>query len=121
MTAWSRLEVARVEHESPKVVIYRLKGTLKDSSEAYVFLARLRNETRAGIPSFVINLQEVDNITSAGVGILAACYSSAVNAGRRICLTDLARRADAVLAAVGLLKVMESFATEEDAVRSYSM
>lgn len=55
-------------------------------------------------------------MTSAGVGILAAAYTSSVNAGVRLVLAAIPRQARAVLEVLNMLAVIEHDESEEAAI-----
>ncbi len=120
MTHWNKLEVKWVEHGETPVTVYHLSGLLTNSPESYAFLDEVLGRVRKGHNRVVINLDQVGHITSAGVGILAACYTSANNAGGRFCLTRVPDRARAILNVVGLLSLVGECPTEEEAIRRVS-
>jgi anti-anti-sigma factor len=68
----------------------------------------------------VINLSGIEAVTSAGVGIIAAAYTSVTNASGRMCLAQVPERAHAILNIVGLLSVIGECAGEADAIARVS-
>ncbi|MCA9726276.1 MAG: STAS domain-containing protein [Candidatus Eisenbacteria bacterium] len=116
MTAWKKLESQRIDHEQPQAVVYRLSGVLTDTKEAFDLLDDLRKAIRDGSPLIVINLEKIDHLTSAGIGVLAAAYTSAKRDGSRICLTNVADRGRSLLELVGLWALIEHRDTEADAL-----
>jgi len=114
VTNWKKLEAGEAEQDG--VRIYRLHGVLTSSPEAYAFLDKVMDEVHRGDRRFVINLEHVDTLTSAGVGILAACYTSVTNGGGRIHLAQVPARARAILKVVHLLELLGDFPTETEAV-----
>jgi anti-anti-sigma factor len=117
MTHWKKLEVKWVEHGEAPVTVYHLSGLLTNSPESYAFLDELLDRVRKGHNRVVINLEQVGHITSAGVGILAACYTSVTNAGGKVCLSRVPERGRAILNVVGLLALVGECPTEEEAIR----
>ncbi len=117
MTDWKRLEVERIERTDAPVTVYRLRGVLTNTPESYGFLEGLQERVRKGKSRIVLNLEEVEHITSAGVGILGACYTSVSNAGGRICLTLVPARGRTILNVLKLFEFLPEFPAEEDAVR----
>ena len=120
MTNWKKLEVKWVEHGTVPVTVYHLSGTFTSSPEAYAFLDQLQERVRKGHTRVVIHLEGVEAVTSAGVGILAAGYTSVTNAGGKMCLAQVPDRARAILSIVGLLTVIGEGPGEEEAVRRVS-
>ena len=84
--------------------------------EGYAFLDDLRAQLRERPGAVIINLSRVEHVTSAGVGVLAAAYTSAVNAGARLILAAIPKQAEAVLGILRLLSVIEHDATEDGAL-----
>ena len=113
---WNKLEVECIEVGKPDVTIYRLSGGLTGSAESYQFLEDLRKQTRKHPSSVVINLEQVEHVSSAGVGILAACYTSATNADKRLCLSHVSNRVRMILDVVKISDVLCIFETEKEAV-----
>ena len=120
MTNWKKLEVSWVEHGDVPVTVYHLSGLFTSSPESYAFLDQFQERVRKGHNRVVINLHGVEAITSAGVGILAASYTSVTNAAGRMCLAQVPDRAHAILNVVGLLTVIGESASEEEAIRRVS-
>lgn len=120
MSQWKKLEVKWQEHGEPSVTVYRVSGFLTASPESYAFLDQLQERVRHGHARLVIDLAQTDAITSAGVGILAASFTSATRAGGRMTLTGVPERARAILNIVGLMAVIGECATEEEAIRRVS-
>jgi anti-anti-sigma factor len=113
---WAKFEATRSPHEGDGIVVYRLHGNLTDSREAYHFYEEFRKAVKEvpGLRYVIFSLEEIDHVTSAGVGILAACFTSVANCGGTLCLSGLSSRARAVLEIVGLLKVIEQRDSEEE-------
>lgn len=116
MTNWNKLEVERIEHRDPDAVIYRLSGVLTSSHECYEFLEDVQNSVRHAKKNVILVLKDVERITSAGVGILAACFTSTSNAEGKLVLADIPKPVELVLNVVRLLTVVEHHATEEEAL-----
>jgi len=71
----------RVEHEAPRVLVFRLSGKLHGSPRCFEFLEDVRDEVRDGRRSVVIDFAGLDMMNSTGVGIVAACYTSQESRG----------------------------------------
>jgi len=118
MRGYSKFKVVRDEEQAPGVLVYRLSGLLTSSHETYEFLEDLRRRLREEAPRAVLNLEGLERITSGGVGIIAACYTSAVNAGGRLVLAAVPKPVETILNIVHLLNVIESFPTEREALQA---
>ena len=117
MSPGARLGVERVQPEKPDTVIYRLSGRLTDTKESYAFLEEVRGEIKQGISFVLLNLEGIEYLSSAGVGILAACYTSAKNAGGRFGVAAASEGARKILEIVCLWDALERFASEDDALK----
>ncbi len=118
--SWVNFGVERIEHDTPRLLVYRLTGTLSDTKQAYEFLDDFRAQARKCVAPTVVDLKGVGHVTSCGVGILAACYTSAANAGCRMCLTGLSKRVRAVVNVIGLLKAVRDYPSESEAIQKRS-
>ena len=117
---WKKFGAERVDADASPVVIWHLAGLFTDCKESYSFLDAFREEMRSGNKPVVLDLTEIDHVTSCGAGILGACYCSATNAGRTMCLAGVAERAEAVLTVIGLSKVIKMFPSRETAILELS-
>lgn len=117
MSKWDKLHVERADRPQVGAIVFRLSGGLDSSPESYAFLESVQEAARAGSVRIVINLAQVNVMTSAGVGILAACFTSVTNAGGRMCLAGATGRASVILNVVRMLDVVSSAPTEDEAVR----
>jgi len=112
------LKYERIDKSSPHLTILRLSGDLTDARESYELLEEIRTLLSDGCPFVALNLAQVGFISSSGVGILAASYTSARNAEARLCIVGLSERGRILLEIVGLWGVIEHFESEEEAVAS---
>jgi anti-anti-sigma factor len=113
---WNKFGAERADSDDSPVVVWRLAGLFTDCKESYSFLDMFREEMRSGNRPVVLDLSEIDHVTSCGAGILGACYCSATNAGRTMCLAGVAERAEAVLTVIGLTKVIKMYPSREAAI-----
>ena len=116
MSSWKRLEIERIQHEDPKAVVYRLEGVLTDTKDCFGLLEMLRKDVKGGGSRVVIHLGKIEHITSAGVGILAACYLSANNAKSRLSISGASQQARSILQIVKLWDILDHYETEEEAL-----
>ena len=116
MGHWDKLTVERVERSETSATIYRLRGLLTNTAESYAFLEEFSQRVRKGEKRIVLNIEGVEHVTSAGVGILAACYTSVTNAGGKMTLALVPSRARVILNVLKLLELLGDHATEDEAV-----
>ena len=113
---WNKFAFERVESDVSPAVIWNLSGLFSDCRTSYGFLDAFREEVRDGDRPIVIDLSQVNHVTSCGAGILGACYCSATNAERKMCLAGAPERALMVLQIIGLAKVIDMYETREAAL-----
>jgi anti-anti-sigma factor len=114
MSKWEKLQVERIIPENPKVVVFRLSGALTSTRESYDLLEQVKDDTGSNYPQVVINLEQVTRITSAGVGILCACFTSILRSDGRFCLVGVSDRNRILMEIVGLWSKIDHFETEAD-------
>jgi anti-sigma B factor antagonist len=73
-----------------------------------------------GRTRIVVNLNEVDYMDSAGVGVLVGKFLSVRRTGGDIRLLHLSRRAQHVMDITRLLSVFQSFDNEQAAITSFT-
>lgn len=111
----THLTVSSDEPEGGAFKVYRLSGVLGESSYSFEFSDTLRAALKEGPPLVILNLQDLEYITSAGVGVIASSYTSAKNAGRNLVLACVPTKVRRVLDICGLLDVVQAFETEDEA------
>lgn len=111
------LTVERVHDEGAGAIVFRMSGVLGETQACYTFLDEVRKDVASFPPRIVVNLSGVQRMTSPGVGVLAACWSSAQNAGKKMCLAAVPKVALHVLMIAGLAGVIPVFPTEAEALR----
>jgi anti-anti-sigma factor len=112
------IEIVCHESSAPAATVYRLTGYLSSSAASYEVLEEVRRHVRKHPVPVVLNLEQVDHVTSTGIGILAACYTSVVNSGQRFGLACVPKRVRAILEVVRFLDVVPSYPTEDAAVEA---
>ncbi len=81
MARWKNLEIERIEHPDAKAVVFRLAGKLVGTKECYEFLEMVRDDVHVGNFHIILNLENIGRVSSPGIGIIAASYTSVTNAG----------------------------------------
>ena len=73
-----------IEHSDPWVIL-KLSGDLDAEAGPGVYL-RFQKELHQGQTNFLINLDGVELVDSAGLGVLVRCYRDARARGGTVCL-----------------------------------
>ena len=111
----SGLQVEHISRQDGKALVYRLRGVLGESSYSYEFLEELRRQVREGPSLIVLNLEGLDYITSSGVGVVAAAYTSAIRAKKGFALVGVKPPVQRVLDICGVFSNVDHFETEDEA------
>lgn len=117
MSNWDKLHMERADNAETGVIVIRLSGVLDSAPECYAFLSEVQELAHTGPVRVVIDLAHLTRLASAGVGILAACFTSITNAGGMMSLCAIPPRAGMVLKVVRLLDVVPNAADEAEAIR----
>ncbi len=110
------LEVKQERPDGLDAVIFRLVGKVTGTPECYEFLEEVRDAIHAGRRVILLDLERVDKMSSPGIGILAACYTSATHAGSRLGLVAVPEPVAALLRIVCLWDLLPRYATREEAL-----
>jgi anti-sigma B factor antagonist len=110
----------RVEHEAPRVLVFRLSGRLHGSPRCFEFLEDVREDVRAGHRNVVIDVAGLEKMNSTGVGIIAACYTSLKNAGGELALSGAVDRIRMLMEVVCLWDMIRHHDTEAEAVAGFA-
>ena len=111
----SHLSVEHITTQDGKCLIYRLSGVLGESSYSFEFGEELRQRLKDGPDRVILNLENLEYITSSGVGIIAASDTSAKNAEKVFVLSNVPKKVRRVLDICGILDVIAVHETEEQA------
>ncbi|MFH1842938.1 MAG: STAS domain-containing protein, partial [bacterium] len=95
-----------------------MTGLLTDTRDCYDLLEDIRDQIKRGYTGFVFNLENVGRVTSCGIGLLAACYTSVKNANGKLCFAAAPEIVRSVVTVVGLGDVFVMYPTEEEAIRA---
>ena len=108
------------EHRVGDVTVLKLGGRIvfgDGAGELRALLNDLIDEARL---KFLLDLREVTYIDSFGVGVIAAKFVSVRRKGGDVKLLSLSPRTHRVMKISGLLKIFQSFESEEDGLRSFA-
>jgi len=103
------------------VTVLRLGGRIvfgDGAPELRTHINDLLDEARL---KFLLDLRDVTYLDSFGVGVIAAKYVSVRRKGGDIRLLCLSPRTHQVMRISGLLKIFQTFESEEDGLRSFGI
>lgn len=100
------------------VVIVDMNGRLMVGEAQLNLRETIRRFIADGNSNFVLNLSEVSQIDSAGLGELVTTYTSVRNRDGKVALLGLSNRIKGLLQITKLLTVFDSFDDESSAVAS---
>ena len=107
-------KVDRVEVDG--AVVYRMSGVLGDAHQPHDF----HEEFLAQLPELptrvVFNLEGVENLYSAGIGIIANCFTEAKSAGKSMVLCCVPGHIQKILTLTGVMPILRSTDTEAEAL-----
>lgn len=102
------------------VTVLQLGGRIVFGDGAPELRARLNDLLDEARLKFLLDLREVTYIDSFGVGVIAAKFVSVRRKGGDMKLLRLSPRTYRVMTISGLLKIFQSFESEEDGVLSFA-
>jgi anti-sigma B factor antagonist len=102
------------------VTLLTLDGRIVLGEETVALREKVKGLLGEGKKKFVLDLRNVTQIDSSGLGALVAAHSSAKSAGATLRLCNLGSRTNELLQMTKLLTVFEVFNSETDAVRGFS-
>ena len=95
--------------------VLELHGSLTSNDDPGLRPA-VRLAIEQGARAIVVNLEDVSDIDSFGVAVLASSHMSAVNRGARLMISNLTRKLRHIFAITRLDTVFEIYETEADAI-----
>ena len=120
MSSTKNLEWERVIDEEHGALIYRLTGVMGETDGAFHLHDALREDLESaddGVPKrVVLDMANVEFLSSTGIGIVASCHTSAQNGGKVFVLSAVPRQAARVLDITGVGAIVPRYASEKDAI-----
>lgn len=98
-------------------VVVELKGKLTGGPEAESFRDLFKSLTAEGTSNVVINMKDVDWISSTGIGILMRGFKSVKEAGGQFILCHVGERTAQIFNVVRLPDIFTIVDTEEEAAK----
>ena len=114
------ISVDVIKDASPHAIVYRIHGIFGETSESYRFLDHLREEMKsaeyAERERVIFNLEDIEFLSSVGVGILASCYTTAKKANKSFVLAGVNEQASRVLDITGMSGLVPCYVSETEAL-----
>lgn len=110
-----RLKVKVLDH----VAVLILSGRLGDTELSSSLHNQVKNLIRKKMKKFIIDLEEVESISSHGLGVIIACQTSIANANCQLKLIKLKQPIEQFLKICGLGNFFEIYDSEEEALQSF--
>jgi anti-sigma B factor antagonist len=114
------MSITITERRVGDVTLLRVGGRVVFGDGAPELRARINDLLDEARLKFLLDLRDVTYIDSFGVGVIAAKYVSIRRKGGDMKLLCLSPRTHRVMRISGLLKIFESFESEEDGLRSFA-
>ena len=105
--------------ESGDVTILDLRGRLTIDGESELLSNRLRKLIASGVHNLLLNLADLTQVDSSGVGVIISMYVSLRDQGGDLKLLRPSGRVFEVLRVLHLLEIIPSFADETQALASF--
>lgn len=116
MTEASEFRYEKVEVPDKDAVVYRLRGVLSDTSLCYGFLEAFKADLPEAPQRLILDLGGLENMFSAGVGIVAAAFTQSRGVGKTLMLVAVPKIVHKTLTLTGVLPAVHEYKTEEDAL-----
>ena len=107
------------QHEQEGIEIVDLKGSLTFGADDLSFRSELDRLARAGKNRVILNLSDVSEIDTTGLGTLAFALAKMLKVGGALALVNLKPSHMEILVAAKLGRVFEVFANDQDAINSF--
>ena len=109
-----------IERRIGDVTILQVSGRVVLGDGAAELRARLNDLVDEARLKFLLDLRNVTYIDSFGVGVIASKYVSVRRKGGDLKLLRLSPRSQRVMRIAGLLKIFQSFESEEEGLNSFA-
>lgn len=108
------LELLQAPASKNGTVVTRLNGKLALETVT-TFIQTMRQEPAAHL---VLDMSGLSFLDSSGVGALVSLFVSRKHAGKTLVLSNLTKQGTAVLQVSGLMKLIPTYSTVEEALKS---
>ncbi len=107
-------KVEKVERDG--AVVYRMQDVLGDAHQPHDFHEAFLASLPDAPTRIVFNLERVENLYSAGIGIVANCFTEAKAAGKSMILCHVPANIVQLLTLTGIMPILRAVETEDEAV-----
>lgn len=116
MSPREKLVSTRSSMSSPDLVVYHLEGELRDDKDSFGLLESVRKDLRKDTKFIIINLRKISYLSSGGIGILAAVFTSCKKSSAHVVLVEVPEFSISLLKLVCLWDIIEHIDTEKKAI-----
>ncbi|MDF1701325.1 MAG: STAS domain-containing protein [Planctomycetota bacterium] len=102
--------------ESDGAVIHRMSGVLGDAHQPHEFHQTFLAGLAEAPARIVLNLQGVENLYSAGIGIIANCFTEAKAVGKSVILCCVPANIEKLLTLTGVMPLLTAVENEAEAL-----
>jgi anti-sigma B factor antagonist len=102
------------------VTILDLEGKITIGSGDLELRNAVQQAINDGTKKLLVNLGKVTTIDSSGVGELVSSYTTVKNRDAQLKLVNLPAKVQDVLTVTQLIKVFDTYETEDEAIRSFA-
>ncbi|MCP4399335.1 MAG: STAS domain-containing protein [bacterium] len=102
----------------PDIVMIRIKGPL-DTVAAYAFQEKMEELIASGVYKFIINLEQLDYISSAGIGVFPGVSQTLKNHQGDIVFTHVSAKTIKLFEMIGLTSLFTIRETTEKALKEF--
>ena len=99
-------------------LVVRLIGELDHHSAEEVRVKIDDRIERDNIKKVIMNFKEVTFMDSSGIGVVIGRYKKVQNRNGQVCVAEVNRRVDKVFSLSGMYKIIKSYESIDEAIRS---
>lgn len=101
------------------VAVLILSGRLGDTEMTSSLHKQVKNLIRKGIKKFILDFEEIESISSHGLGVIIACQTSIANANCQLRLIKPKQSIQQFFQICGLDNYFEVYQSEEQALEKF--
>jgi len=105
----------RIDKPEQGAVIFRMTGVLGESHRAHEFRDEFIECLDTCPDRIVFSLSGLENMYSAGIGILANCFTEARARGKTLCASGVPAVIHRTLSITGIVPLLHEYASEDEA------
>jgi anti-anti-sigma factor len=116
VTDAGEFQYEKIEMPERDAVVYRMRGVFSDTSACYDFLTTFKAALPEAPQRLILNLEHLENMYSAGVGIVAAAFTQSRKVGKTLVLVGVPKVVHKTLTLTGVLPAVREYASEAEAL-----